>query len=146
MVTAAMVPALAGCGFDDTLTRKGFVESGDALCGEAIGRAFLEIGDAPSTAAGLDEEGIRTIAAGYSSIAAGVRELELREEDEAMRTAIANRYSETASQIDAAADDAAAGDPGAPAAAIAAIEELRPFAAELRDYGFRACGGREPTS
>jgi hypothetical protein len=146
VVAAVLAAALSGCGFDDKLTRKGFVEAGDALCGEAIGRAFFELQGAPSTAAGLDEDGIRTLASGYSSIADGVNGLELREEDEEMRDAIVTRYTEVADRIDAAADDAAAGDPGASAEAIAAIEDLRPFAAQLRDYGFRACGGSQATA
>lgn len=144
LAAAALAAGTSGCGFDDKLTSRGFVKAGDLLCGEAIGRAFIQAQSTPGGTSGLDAEGIETLASGYAGIADGLRGLDIREEDEAMRDAMVARYTETANRIRAIASDAAAGDPAAPAAAVAAIDDLQPFAAELRDYGFQACGGREP--
>lgn len=144
LAAAAFAAGTSGCGFDDKLTSRGFVKAGDLLCGEAIGRAFIAVQQTPGGASGLDADGIDTLASGYARIADGLRGLEIRDEDEAMRDEMVRRYAETASRIRATAADATAGDPAAPAAAIAAIDDLQPFAAELRDYGFQACGGREP--
>jgi hypothetical protein len=144
LAATALAALMAGCGFDDKLTSRGFVATGDHLCDVAIGRAFLATQDAQQAAGGLDAEGINTLATGFAAMADGLRRLELREEDDAMRARMVTRYSETANEIRAIAADAAAGDPGAPAAAVAAMNDLQPFAAELRAYGFRACGGREP--
>jgi hypothetical protein len=139
LAAAALAAAVAGCGFDDKLTGRGFVKAGDLLCGEAIGRSFIAVQSTPGGASNLDAEGVATIARSYARIADGLRGLELREEDDAMRDEMVRRYSETAEQI-----GAAAGDPAGPVEVVVAIEELRPFAPELRDYGFRVCGGREP--
>ncbi|MGH2923403.1 MAG: hypothetical protein ACRDKH_05170 [Solirubrobacterales bacterium] len=144
LAATALAATMTSCGFNEELTSRGFVKAGDGLCGAAIGRAFLAREGAPSGAGGLDPEGIATLARGYAGIAAVLRRLDIRDEDEAMRDEIVRRYTETASQIRGIAADAAAGDPAAPAQAVAAIDELQPFAAELRDYGFRVCGGREP--
>jgi hypothetical protein len=121
----------AGCGFDDKLTSRGFIKAGDGLCNEALGRAFL----ATQSAGGLDAAGIQTLASSYAGMADALNGLELREEDKEMRDSMVNRYNDTATRIRAAGGD--------PTAAVAAIEDLRPFVARLRDYGFRICGGRE---
>jgi hypothetical protein len=144
VAATALATVTAGCGFDDKLTSRGFVAAGDHLCDVAIGRAFLATQDASRGAGGLDAEGINTLATGFAAMAEGLRGLELREEDEAMRATMVGRYSQTANEIRAIAADAAAGDPGAPAAAVAAMDDLQPLAAELRAYGFGVCGGREP--
>jgi hypothetical protein len=144
LVVAALSIATAGCGFDDKLTPRGFIEAGDSFCETAIGRSYLELQRARQGQPSSEEEVIRTTASGYSSIAAELQKLELRDEDLAMRDAMVQRYRQAATQIDAAADSAARGDPGAWAEALGVIDGLRPFAATLRGYGFRVCGGRDP--
>jgi hypothetical protein len=134
LAAATLTAAVSACGFDEQLTSRGFVKAGDALCGEGLGRSFIAV-QRSGGAANLDAEGIAAIARSYAGIADGLRGLDLREEDEAMRDEMISRYDETAEQIQGSAD---------PVSVVVAIEELRPFAAELRDYGFRVCGGREP--
>lgn len=134
LAAATLAAAVSACGFDEQLTSRGFVKAGDGLCGEGIGRSFIAV-QRSGGAANLDSEGIATIARSYAGVANGLRELDIREEDEAMRDEMIRRYDETAEQIQGSAD---------PVSVVVAIEELRPFAAELRDYGFRVCGGREP--
>jgi len=134
LAAAALAAAVSACGFDEQLTSRGFVKAGDGLCGEGIGRSFIAV-QRSGGAANLDSEGIAAIARSYAGVADGLRGLDLREEDEAMRDEMIRRYSETAEQIQGSTD---------PVSVVVAIEELRPFAAELRDYGFRVCGGREP--
>ena len=134
LAAATLTAAVSACGFDEQLTSRGFVKAGDGLCGEGLGRSFIAV-QRSGGAANLDSEGIAAIARSYAGIADGLRGLDLREEDEAMRDEMISRYDETAEQIQGSAD---------PVSVVVAIEELRPFAAELRDYGFRVCGGREP--
>jgi hypothetical protein len=143
LVAAGLSIGAAGCGFDDRLTSRGFVEAGDTFCERAIGRSYIELQQAQGQASS-GEEVIRTTGAGYATIAAELQNLELRDDDFAMRDAMVRRYKEAATQIDAAADRAARGDAGAWPATIAIIDGLRPFAATLRGYGFRVCGGRDP--
>jgi hypothetical protein len=135
LAAATLTAAVSACGFDEQLTSRGFVRAGDGLCAEGLGRSFIAIQRTPGGAANLDAEGIATIARSYAGVANGLRGLDVREEDEAVRDEMVRRYSETAEQIAGSAD---------PVSVVVAIEELRPFAAELRDYGFRVCGGREP--
>jgi hypothetical protein len=142
VVAAAVALTAAGCGFDEKLTSRGFVKAGDGLCNAALGRAVVAT-QSPGGASGLDAEGVAALAQIYTGMAEALRSLELRDEDEAMRDEMVRRYGETGSQIRSLAADAAAGDPSAPASAVAAIDELEPFSAELREYGFRVCGGRE---
>jgi hypothetical protein len=134
LAAAALAAAVSACGFDEQLTSRGFVKAGDGLCGEGIGRSFIAV-QRSGGGANLDAEGIAAIARSYAGVANGLRELDVRDEDEAMRDEMVRRYGETAEQIEGSAD---------PVSVVVAIEELRPFAAELRDYGFRVCGGREP--
>ena len=134
LAAAALAAAVSACGFDEQLTSRGFVKAGDGLCGEGIGRSFIAV-QRSGGAANLDAEGIAAIARSYAGVANGLRGLDVHDEDEAMRDEMVRRYGETAEQIEGSAD---------PVSVVVAIEELRPFAAELRDYGFRVCGGREP--
>jgi hypothetical protein len=142
---AAMSLAGPGCGFDDQLTSRGFITAGDSLCEEALGRSALLQQARAQGQPYSDEDVIRTLSNGYSSIAAGLRKLDLRDGDLEMRDAMVRRYEEAAARIDAAAGTASIGNPAAMEEAIAVIDGLRPFAATVRDYGFRVCGGRAPT-
>jgi len=135
LAAATLAAAVSACGFDEQLTSRGFVKAGDGLCGEGLGRSFIAVQSTPGGAANLDADGIATIARSYAGVANGLRELDVRDEDEAMRDEMVRRYGETAERIAGSADAVSV---------VVAIEELRPFAAELRDYGFRVCGGREP--
>jgi hypothetical protein len=146
-LTAAIISiTVPACGFDDQLTRRGFIQQGDALCEEAIGRTFQVLqGTRASADPAAEETAIRSLGSGYATIASGLRELDLDDEDSMMRGRMVERYSQGAAQLDSVADDAAAGDPAARERAIDVIDRLQPFAQEVRDYGFNVCGGREPT-
>jgi hypothetical protein len=138
---------VTACGFDDQLTRRGFIQQGDSLCGEAIGRTAQVLQTTAGSADPVAEEtAIRSLGDGYASIAGGLRKLDLADDDEAIRRRMVELYEGAAAELDSVAGEAAAGDPAARENALAVIDELRPFAGELRDYGFNVCGGREPTA
>jgi type II secretory pathway component GspD/PulD (secretin) len=143
IAAATAIVLVAGCGFSDDLTRRGFIRDGDSLCSAAIGRSFQQLrGSGAASDTASEVRSIHALAAGYASIAAGLRKLKLTDRDDPMRNAMVRRYQAAASQIDASAADAAAGDPSAQERALAVVNRLLPFAAQVRAYGFKVCGGR----
>jgi hypothetical protein len=147
LTAAILALTVAACGFDDQLTRRGFIQQGDSLCGEAIGRTFQVLQTTSGSAdPAAEETAIRSLGTGYATIAGGLRKLDVADEDSMMRGQMVERFSQAAAELDSLAGEAAAGDPAARENAIGVIDELRPFAGELRDYGFNVCGGREPSA
>jgi hypothetical protein len=147
VIAVTIAVLVAGCGFNDDLTRRGFVREGDSLCDAAIGRSFQQLQPAGQPGDPASEaRSIRALAAGYQSIATGLRKLKLAQRDAAMRTAMVGHYQAAAKQIDVAAASAAEGDPGARERALAVIRGLLPFAERVRAFGFQVCGGRAPTA
>jgi hypothetical protein len=145
MAAAAISLAATGCGFDDKLTSRGFIEEGDRVCASAAGESYVDVQRSLRRGAG-DEQAIRALARGYGSIAAGVRELDVIDDDEAMRDALVERYGQASARIEEAARSAAAGDPNAAADALTAVNDLQPFTRSVRAYGFKVCGGRATPS
>jgi len=139
--------AAAGCGFGEQLTKRGFVQEGDAICGETLLRAGLVLersrrqGQPTSIA-----DSIETLAAAYRDAASNLSRLELGDGDAALRDDMVSEFRATAGALRAAAEQAAAGNPGAQGAASSAVAELAPLSRELRDYGFEVCGGRAPAT
>jgi hypothetical protein len=134
---------MAGCGFDDSLTRRGFISGGDGICADTIVRASVEFqasGDQP--APGGTEALLTTTSRAYAAAANGFGGLKPREDDEEMRDRVVARFDQTAREMAAAAESTASGNAGATADARAAFVDLEAFAGELRRYGFELCGGR----
>jgi hypothetical protein len=142
-VAATVIVSIAGCAFNDDLTRRGFIREGDLLCSAAIGRSFQQLrGTRQASDPASEARGIHALAAGYESIAAGLRKLKLAQRDAGMRGAMVSHYQAAAMQINSAAAGAANGDPGARERALAVITGLLPFAQRVRTFGFEVCGGR----
>lgn len=141
LVAAAVLSiAAAGCGFDDQLTPRGFIKEGDTLCAGALIKARTDAGAAASQ--GFGQEAIVALAQGYSTIADGLRKLDVADVDETMRDAMVKNYADTAARIRTAAASAGAGDPNAANDAFRVIADIQPFLVTVREYGFKACGDR----
>jgi hypothetical protein len=118
--------AAAGCGFDDSLTRRGFIEEGDRICGETIVAAAAQTpGTTPTLSA---------LAQGYQGAAQGFGELEPAEGDLALRDRIVEQFTRTGRQLQGLSAGGAA-DPAAPVFGQAAA-----FGRELQGFGFTTCG------
>lgn len=144
--TAAILSyAGLACGFDDTLTRRGFIKAGDSLCSEAIGQTDELRRAGQGTDPASREATIDALGGGYSSVATGLRNLDLADSDTAMRDEMVARYRQAGAQIEALAGDAAAGDAEALGELTGLRNELLQFARTLRAYGFAVCGGGAPT-
>jgi hypothetical protein len=146
-VAATVIVSIAGCAFNDDLNRRGFIREGDLLCSAAIGRSFQQLRETRQASDPASEaRAIHALAAGYQSIAVGLRKLKLAQRDAAMRGAMVSHYQAAATQINSAAVSAANGGPGARDRALAVITGLLPFAGRVRAFGFQVCGGRAPAA
>jgi hypothetical protein len=135
-VGVVLVSALAGCGFSDTLTSRGFIEEGDQICIDTLVKAGISLNDR-ATLSG--SQFLATIGSAYGSAAGRFRRLQIRSDDEAMRDRVVAGYSSFSRRLQAAARS---GVPGG-----GSVEARRVFAdasalqRSMKAYGFTACGG-----
>lgn len=146
LLAVAVVLVIPACGFDDALTRRGFIEEGDGVCGETIVKTTIALEGGTGAAPGGQRGALGLLADSYSKAAAGIGDLNVADEDVAMRDRIASRFEQAGARLKAVADDGLAGDPQTQTEAGEVLGALAPFLAEVRDYGFELCGGRAPAS
>lgn len=133
---------LVGCGFNDQLTRRGFINSGDLICAETIIKANFE--SAQAAARGQPRsptEVVRSLAGGYGAAARRFATLEVSGDDKAMRDRMAAAFRATAQKLDLATRSAG-GEAGVARAGITALGAQRPAARAMQAYGFTRCGSR----
>jgi hypothetical protein len=118
--------AAAGCGFDDTLTQRGFIVEGDRVCGETIVAAA---GQTPGQTPTLGN-----LAQGYQGAAQGFQELEPPEEDLELRDRIVEQFRRTGQGLQRLSTG------GDPAAANRVFRQAAAFGQELQASGFTVCG------
>ena len=135
-----LVLITTGCGFDDALTRRGFVKEGDAICGQTVVSAAIELQSDPSSSPATSNQFLGTIGQAYGSAAARFRELEVHEEDMVMKDHIVSEFTSISNGLSGAAASAASGDPSAATEANQVFVEARRTQQEIADYGFDICG------
>jgi hypothetical protein len=133
---ACLTLLLAGCGFDDTLTRRGFVKAGDQICVETLARAGAELSTL-NTVSGSTF--LATIGSAYGQASARFRLLEIRDEDDSMRDRIVREYSSFSRRFSTASRSPAADQGGSPEV-VALFSDTNALERDLRAYGFDACG------
>jgi hypothetical protein len=132
-------------GFDDSLTRRGFVIEGDKICTDTVVRTIVELDRARTSGRIVGQvQAIRMHSDAYSRAAARLEGLDLEDQDEAMRDRMVEDFERIASGLMTAAETST-GIAEAQTKAITAIAPLQPLGNELRDYGFAVCGGRAPS-
>jgi hypothetical protein len=131
----------SGCGFNDQLTRRGFISSGDFICSQTIIKAYVDSQQAASRGRPLPRmEVIRSQADGYGAAARRIRALSVSSHDTAMRDLMATAFGATAGKLELASR--AGGDAQATRAAISAVAELAPTFRAIRAYGFEKCAAQ----
>lgn len=136
-IGSLVASALAvGCGFDDTLTRRGFIQEGDAVCGTTFVEATIALQSDTSIP---QARGVQSLAAAYADASRRLSGLAVDDEDAAMRDRMEQGFRELAGDLEAASEG-----PDVQGAAVEAFARTRPLVVDIRDYGFVVCGGRAP--
>jgi hypothetical protein len=127
---AILLSALAGCGFNDTLTTRGFIKAGDTICGQTLARTGA--GFTPSTS---QADFLRAIGRSYGAAARRFRALDVRSDDQPIRNKVVAQYTSFSRQLESAAGTA---DLARVRGVFADSTDLQ---LELKSYGFDTCGG-----
>lgn len=132
--------AAAGCGFDDSLTRRGFVAEGDTICGRTVVRTAIELqGDGgasrPDTGTVLG-----SLAGAYGRAAEGFRELAVDDDDGSMRDRIASEFESISRSLRSASEATASGDPAGTTEANEVFADAQESQRDFEAYGFKICG------
>jgi hypothetical protein len=122
---------LSSCGFNDELTRRGFLKNGDQICADTLVKTGLGFTSATSQSDFLTALGIA-----YGDAATRFHRLEVRSDDDAMRDKIVTRFGSFSRRLDAAANGA-----DGPIAVRRIFSDGAAFENELHAYGFATCGG-----
>jgi hypothetical protein len=139
IVPALVLAFLVGCGFNDELTRRGFINAGDLICAETIIKAYVDSRQAAARGKPLSRaEVIRAEAQGFDAAARRLRTLKVTGDDMGMRDRMAKAFKATAERLDHAAASTG-GDSAATRAAIRAIAEMGATTSAIRAYGFAKC-------
>src|SRR4051794_30642978 len=114
---------LGSCGFNEELTSRGFIKSGDQICADTLVRTGLGFSSTTS-----QSDFLSALGNAYGDAAARFRRLDVRSDDDAMRDTIATRFAAFSRQLDAAAT-------GGPTEARRIFAEGAAFEDRLRAYG-----------
>ncbi len=137
---AALAIVLPGCGFNDQLTRRGFIQTGDVICGQTILRSIFAANHAAETGRRLTQAGrVRSLAQAYAAAAGRVRRLPVDDRDEAMRNRMAGAFAAESSRLAAASRQSAGA--GVTRAVLRAYAAFAADARAMQAYGFNICGG-----
>jgi hypothetical protein len=137
---ALLIALTAGCGFSDELTRRGFIQEGDQICGETILQTAFALEEQGGLAAGAGEY-LGGLGRAYGDASRRFNELNVDEEDEPMRDRIVSGFETASDDLGRASDQAATGaDIEMEAARI--FTETGTLLDEIDAYGFDVCGGR----
>ena len=137
VLTAAVATTLTACGFNDSLTRRGFIKSGDSICGQTVLK----------TAVALRAQGGVVVAPGpylmrlgqaYADAARQVDALNVMEEDAAMRDRMVRGFDSTAAGLKRMAGHAASGG-DIRAEATQVFTQAGMLLRPIRAYGFSEC-------
>jgi hypothetical protein len=142
LAAASLVLLLPGCGFNDQLTRRGFIRSGDLICAQTFirtqvaSREAAEQGHRPPAT-----QVIGSLATGYGQAASRLRNLDVSGDDAAMRDRMVGEFNRLSQELGAAARSPG-GDAGAALASVQAFTRAGPAIHSIQAYGFDLCGGR----
>jgi hypothetical protein len=131
----AVTAVPGGCGFNDTLTTRGFISSGDQVCVTTFVRAGRFVTTHPEISG---SEFLTHIGNAFGQAAPGFRRLPVRSEDEAMRDHVASSYASFARRLRTAARAPTTASQAAQAGHV--FSAISVLAREMRNYGFQACG------
>jgi hypothetical protein len=137
---AAVAMLLPGCGFNDQLTRRGFIHSGDTICGTTILRSIFAANAAVAQGRPVTQTGrVHSLARAYATAAVRIRKLPVSADDEAMRGRMARAFTAEASRLEAATHESPGA--GVTGAVLRAYAAYAPAARSMQAYGFNVCGG-----
>jgi len=122
---------LGSCGFNDELTRRGFIKSGDQICVDTLVKTGLRFNANTS-----QPELLGAVGNAYGDAAARFRSLKVRSDDDPMRNKVVTRFTSFSNRLDAAAKGSAGA--GEVESVFSQGAELE---GQLKDYGFDVCGG-----
>jgi len=134
----AAAGAIAGCGFDDSLTARGFVTEGDRICGETIVAAAFDLESAGGLAAD-PEGGLDRLGVAYQDAGRRIAALDTHEDDDEFRQVMASELGEAGARLRGAST---AGADDIEIEAANAFKQTGTFLDDLQQRGFRICGAR----
>lgn len=130
-----LVTTLGACGFNDTLTSRGFIKEGDQICIDTLVKARVGLHSRSNV---TGPEFLATLGSAYGAAAAQFRRLDIRSDDESMRNRVVSGYSSFSRRL-RAASDAPLGTGASQAQAV--FVDAAALQRSLKAYGFQACGG-----
>lgn len=140
LAAIALSAAASGCGFDDSLTRRGFVEEGDEICGQTVVRTAIELQSDPAAGQPETETFLKSLARAYETAAEDFRELAIDDSDASMRDRIVSEFESISTGLGRAAAATASGDPSGTTEANQIFADARRTQAQFEDFGFDVCG------
>jgi hypothetical protein len=123
---------LGGCGFNDTLTSRGFIKEGDQICIDTLVKARIALHSRPGV---TGSEFLSTLGSAYGAAAGRFRRLKIRSDDEAMRDRIVSGYSSFSTRFRAASRSSDL------SLALPIFTDVSGLQRGMKDYGFQVCGG-----
>lgn len=136
-VGVLLLTTLGSCGFNDTLTSRGFIKEGDQICIDTLVKARVRL---HSRANVTGPEFLATLGAAYGAAAVQFRRLDIRSQDEPMRDRVASGYSSFSQRLRAASRAPLGSGVGATEARTVFVDASA-LQRSMKAYGFQACGG-----
>ena len=134
-VGVLLVTTLGACGFNDTLTSRGFIKEGDQICIDTLVKARVGLHAQANVSR---SEFLSTLASAYGAAAARFRRLDIRSDDDAIRDRIVSGYASFSRRLRTAAEASLV---SATAQAQAVYVDAAALQHSLKSYGFLVCGG-----
>src|SRR3954465_15833450 len=98
-LTLSLVCVVIGsCGFNNELTTRGFIKSGDQICADTLVRAGLTFSSTTS-----QPDFLRALGSAYGTAAARFHRLQVRSDDDAKRDRIVTRFASFSRRLTSAA-------------------------------------------